>query len=239
VSGARVSTSEIDTAILAGGLGTRLQSVLPETPKILAPVLGRPFLDHLLDRLARQGVRRVTLCLGYRAADVLRHLEKHPYTQRERSVVIEPEPLGTAGAIALARSRLRSDPALVVNGDTIVDADLGSFVAMHRKTGADASILCVEVEDGRRYGSVEFDDRDRIVGFAEKGRAGPGWINAGYYLMGSVVMDRIASRPRGSLERDILGKMEGSTILGYRSHGRFLDIGTPDTLRIAAEFLDS
>jgi mannose-1-phosphate guanylyltransferase len=234
-----MAMSKIDVAVLAGGLGTRLSGVLSETPKILAPVLGKPFLDHLLEGLVRQGVQRVILCLGHRACDVRKHLELRSFAPLEVVSVVEPEPLGTGGAIAFARSHFHSDPVLIVNGDTLVDVDLNEFLAEHRASHAPASILCAEVEDGGRYGRIQLDSRDFVLKFQEKDASatGPTWINAGYYLFGKAVLDRIVELSKGSLELDILGKMGTGTIHAYRTRGRFLDIGTPDTLRMAPEFL--
>jgi NDP-sugar pyrophosphorylase family protein len=232
--------ADIDIAILAGGLGTRLRDVLPETPKILAPVLGKAFLEHLLDRLIRQGARRVILCLGYRAGDVMAYLEARSFAPLEIWTVVEPKPLGTGGAIASARPLLNSDPVLVMNGDTLVDADLNAFLAGHRASHAEASILCTEVEDPGRYGRLEIDAHDRVLRFVEKdANTGPAWINGGYYLFGRAALEAIATLSKGSLERDILQRMRPGTIHASRTHGRFLDIGTPETLSLAHEVLAS
>ncbi len=232
--------ADIDIAVLAGGLGTRLHRVLPETPKILAPVLGKAFLEHLLDWLIRQGARRVILCLGYRADDVLAYLEARSFAPLEIRTVVEPEPLGTGGAIARARPLLNSEPVLVMNGDTLLDADLNAFLAGHGASHADASILCTKVEDTGRYGRLEIDAHDRILRFVEKdATTGPAWINGGYYLFGRAALDAISTLSKGSLERDILQRMRPGTIHASRTQGRFLDIGTPETLGLAREVLTS
>ena len=232
--------AEIDIAVLAGGMGTRLCGVLPETPKILAPIRGKAFLEHLLDWLIRQGARRVILCLGYRGGDVLTYLKARAFAPLEIRTLVEPEPLGTGGAIALARPLLTSEPVLVINGDTILDADLNAFLVAHRASNAEASILCAEVQDPCRYGRLEIDAHDRILRFAEKDATkGPAWINGGYYLFGHATLDAIAKLSTGSLERDILQKMRPGTIHASRTHGRFLDIGTPETLGLASEVLMS
>jgi len=232
--------ADIDIAVLAGGQGTRLRGVLPETPKILAPILGKAFLEHLLDWLIRQGARRVILCLGYRAGDVLTHLKARSFAPLEIRTLVEPEPLGTGGAVALARPLLKSQPVLVINGDTMLDADLNTFLAAHRASHAEASILCPEVQDPSRYGRLEIDAQDRILRFVEKDATdGPAWINGGYYLFGQATLETIASLSKGSLERDILQRMRPGTIHASRTHGRFLDIGTPETLGLANEVLMS
>src|SRR5258708_32799331 len=133
--------ASIDVAVLAGGLGTRLRPVLGETPKILAPIGGRPYLDHLLSWLAGFGATRGVLCLGFRAELVLDHVKRNPFPGLEVGTSIEPEPLGTAGALSLAGPQLPSDLVLGMNGDTFVDADLAAFVAAHRQAGGGASVL--------------------------------------------------------------------------------------------------
>jgi NDP-sugar pyrophosphorylase family protein len=233
--------ANIDVAVLAGGLGTRLQSVLPETPKILAPVCGKPFLEHLLYWLTLQGVRHVVLCLGYRSADVLAFLETRSFAPLHVDTVIESEPLGTGGAVANALTYLSSDPVLVINGDTFVDADLQVFLSAHRLSQAVASILCARVNDAGRYGRLEIDESQRVVRFAEKDPEAttPAWINAGFYLFSRAAMRNIATLKSGSLERDILEKMPAGAIHACLTHGRFLDIGTPESLALAAEVLPS
>ena len=233
--------ANIDVAVLAGGLGTRLQGVLPATPKILAPVGGRPFLEHLLEWLIRQGARRTVLCLGYRSADVLAFLKTRSFAPLEVNTVIEAEPLGTGGAVANVLSRLTSDPVLVINGDTIVETDLKTFLAAHCASQAAASILCARVEDAGRYGRVEIDSQRRLVRFEEKNPAAgkSAWINTGFYLFGRTALQNIAKLTKGSLERDILEKMPAGTIHAFLTGGRFLDIGTPETLALAPEILTS
>lgn len=231
--------ADIDVAVLAGGLGTRLRGVLPEAPKILAPVGGKPFLEHLLGWLTRQGACRVLLCLGYRAADVLTFLEQRSFSPLEIETVIEPEPLGTGGAVAYALPRFRTEPVMVMNGDTIVEADLNAFLAAHHASQAEASILCVRAENTGCYGRLEIGADRRVIRFAEKDppAAGTGWINGGVYLFGRPILQRIAKLAKGSLERDILENTPAGRIYAFHAEGRFLDIGTPEALAVAPEVL--
>lgn len=230
--------SSIDIQILAGGLATRLRGVLTDRPKILAPVAGRPFLRSLLDWLAGQGARRVVLGLGYRADMVLDYLAENPHPDLEIVPIVEPRPLGTAGAVAFARPYFRTDPVMVLNGDTILEADLSEFAAEHRRSSRVASIMCVWLADARRYGSVEIDEAGRILSFREKDSSTlPAWINGGVYLFGGAVLDRIAGLTIGSLERDVLAAMPPRSIHSFRTEGRFLDIGTPESLADAEDFL--
>ncbi|PWC40327.1 nucleotidyltransferase family protein [Azospirillum sp. TSO22-1] len=220
--------SNIDVAVLAGGLGTRIRGVLGDTPKVLAPIAGRAFLGHLLDYLAQFGTQRVVLCLGHLADRVTAWLAQGGHSL-DVVCEIEPRPLGTAGAIRFVRGELTTDPVMVMNGDTFLDADLRAFVASHRLSGAEASVLCVEVDDAARYGRVEIGADGRVIRFAEKA-PGHGTVNAGVYLFSAAFLDRLAASEAVSLERDVLEKLPAGTLHAAVVHGRFIDIGTPDSL---------
>lgn len=231
--------SAIDAAILAGGLGTRVAGVLGDLPKVLAPVGDRVFLDHLLDRLAAQGIRRVVLCLGHGAAAVEAHLRRHPRGDLEISCSVEAEPLGTAGAIAHARALLTSDPVLVLNGDTLIELDLAAFLRAYRAGGGGIAIVCA-LMPGDRYGRVEIDAAGRVARFREKaqGDGAPGWTSAGVYLLDRATLAAIAALGRGSLERDLLERCPPGSIHAFRATGGFIDIGTPQTVAAARRGLD-
>ena len=223
----------IDAAILAGGLGSRIGGLIGDLPKVMAPLAGRPFLAHLLDSLARQGVRRVVLCLGHLARPVLDWLPAAPLPVE---TVVEPRPLGTAGALRLARPLLRSQPALVMNGDSFTDAPLAPFLAAHQASGAEASLLCVAVADAGRYGRVERDGRGQVVRFLEKGAVGPGLISAGCYLFGAAMLDRLMADDRPSLEQGLLASLPPGTLHAHVVAAPFIDIGTPETLAAGEAF---
>lgn len=232
--------SGIDTAVLAGGLGTRIRPVLGDVPKVLAPVGGRPFLDLLLDWLHGQGAGRVVLCLGHLAGHVTAYLEAHPRRDLDVVPVIEPEPLGTAGALRFARPHLRTDPVLTLNGDTFLDADLAAFVARHGAERAKVSLMCVEVPSVARYGSVELDGAGRVRRFAEKDGAGdgdadrPGLVSGGMTLLSAAALDDLAALSGPSFERDFLQVQPMGSIVAGIADGRFIDIGTPPSLARAA-----
>ena len=230
-----MSLAGIDVAVLAGGLGTRIAGVLGDTPKVLAPVEGRPYLAWLLDWLAGFGVRRVVLCLGHLADKVETWVARHQQPDMEIVISVEPAPLGTAGGLRHARPLLRSDPALVMNGDTFLAADLGAFLQRHRTAGADICILCAEVAEAGRYGRVELDEDRYIRRFAEKEPGtGPGLINAGVYLFSAAALDRLAAGDARSIEREIFMAEQPGRIAAEVTRGAFIDIGTPESLAEAA-----
>jgi mannose-1-phosphate guanylyltransferase len=222
--------AEIDVLILAGGLGTRLAGVLEGRPKVLAPVGDKIFLDILLAHLKRFGARRVILSLGHLASVV----QAHVAAMADIETLVEPEPRGTAGAIRFARPRLRSQTVLVLNGDSLVDADLCDFVAQHRSGGAEASLLCANVPDAARFGTVEVA-AGHIRDFREKtGLRRPGTINAGIYAMDQPMLARIQAMEGASLERDVFQKLPAGTLGAYVGDFSFIDIGTPEDLARAS-----
>lgn len=230
----------IDVAVLAGGLGTRLAGAVPDLPKALAPVGGRPFLEHLLDWLESHGARRVALLLGHRAEQIEAHLAAHPRPQLEFAYSIEPAPLGTGGALGFAAHQLRSDPVLVVNGDTFVDGDLAALAQAHREAAAPATLLCVEVPDAGRYGRVDVKG-GRIAAFREKDPSfrGAAVINAGVYLLSQALLASMAPDRPASLERDIFEKFAPGTLGAHvDAKARFVDIGTPESWAGAASVVE-
>ena len=227
-----------DVVILCGGLGTRLRGVLDGTPKVLAPIAGRPFLDYLLAWLNGVGARRFVLALGYQAEAVLAAIARFGTSELQFVPVIETAPLGTAGALRLARGQISSDPALVVNGDSFVATDLCAALGEHRRLRAWASVLCTEVRDAGRYGRVELARNGRIARFVEKapGDAVPGLINAGVYIFSAAALDAVANGDAPSLERDVLAAMPAGTLQAIAGRYPFIDIGTPESWREAADF---
>ncbi len=226
----------IDVAVLAGGLGTRLAAAVPSLPKALAPVAARPFVEHLLDWLVGQGARRIVFLLGHRAEQLEAHLAEHPRAGIAFATSTEPQPLGTGGAIGFAASKLRSDPLLVVNGDTFVSADLAPMLAAHRTNGAPATLLAVEVADAARYGRLDIAD-GRLQAFVEKDAsfAGAAAINAGVYLLSQTLLARIAAQGPCSLERDVFAALAPATLGVHLDRtARFVDIGTPESWQSAA-----
>jgi mannose-1-phosphate guanylyltransferase len=221
-----------DVLILAGGLGTRLRSAVPDLPKVLAPVAGCPYLHHLLRWMARFGARHIVLGLGYRADAVERFLAENEFPDLRITTVVEPEPLGTAGAIRFARHALTTDPVLVLNGDSFADADLCALMARHRAGGALGTLLCAEIDDAARFGRVDIDESGLITRFREKADE-PGvraTINAGVYVLSAQLLDDIAASNARSLERDIFERLPSASLAALTAGCSFVDIGTPESL---------
>jgi NDP-sugar pyrophosphorylase family protein len=231
----------IDILVLAGGLGTRIRSALGDTPKLLAPIGGQPFLSYLLRWPTSFGARRVVLALGHGAAAVQEYLLDFRDTALALTAVVEPRPLGTAGAVRFARVRLHSDPVLVMNGDSFAAADLCGFLAFHRVAGATGTVLCATAEHASCYGRITTDENARIRAFVEKdvefqGRA---LVNAGVYLFSGALLDTIVAMPGPSLERDVFERLPAGSLAAFGGPLDFIDIGTPATLATAATLLAS
>jgi NDP-sugar pyrophosphorylase family protein len=231
--------AEIDIFVLAGGLGKRIRPVLGDTPKLLAPVRDRTYLAYLLDWLTFFGARRIVFGLGYGAQAIRAELERHPRADLTIVTAVEPKPLGTAGAISFSRDQLHSDPVLVLNGDSFVDADLCEFVASYDAGGRLGALLCTQVGDGGRYGQVRIDANGNIESFVEKAASPDGTttINAGVYLLSARLLDMIARARKSSIERDIFPALKPGTLQAFTGAFEFIDIGTPDSLARAGNAL--
>jgi NDP-sugar pyrophosphorylase family protein len=224
--------------ILAGGLGTRLRGVLPDLPKLLAPVNGRPFLRYLLHSLENAGVREVVLCTGHRAEQIRAEFDRCP-TSITLKFSHETQPLGTGGAVRQALKIIDADSFLVLNGDSYIDCDLQPFIAWHQQHGLPGSLLLTHVEDASRFGTVETDEGGVIQAFREKeGQHLPGWINAGVYLLARRLLEPLAEGQPYSIEKDLFPQWLQHGLGGYRVQAAFLDIGTPESLAQAPAFLE-
>jgi D-glycero-alpha-D-manno-heptose 1-phosphate guanylyltransferase len=223
----------MEAIVLAGGLGTRLRSVVSDVPKPMAPVHGRPFLAFVLDRLADAGFARVVLAAGYRHEALRAHFGE-TYRCLDLTYSIEAEPLGTGGAIRLALDRGGAHDVFVLNGDTYLDVDFGSMLAAHARAETMLTMAVCRVPDAARYGALELEG-DIVRRFAEKRSAGPGWINGGTYVMSRALRGRFPNAAAFSFERDFLApEVERIRPAAFRASGRFIDIGTPADYERAA-----
>lgn len=221
----------LEAVILAGGQGTRLRSVVPDVPKVLAPVCGTPFLHLLLGNLARNGFERVVLSVGYRAEMVMRSVGDR-FAGLEISYAREEQPLGTGGGLRLALTRCVNDHVFVMNGDTFLDMDFAAAEALWRTHG-DMLVIGCAVPDTGRYGRLVISD-GYVTAFQEKGLTGPGVINAGCYVLPAGALESFTPGQPFSLETEFLQPMAARRLLRAAvSEGLFIDIGVPEDYRNA------
>lgn len=226
--------------LLVGGMGTRLQSVVPSTPKPLAPVGNKSFLQLLVRQLRSQGIRNLVMCTGYLADQI----EEEFGNGHDWDVAIhyskEPQALGTAGAVKLAERYLPSNSDFfVMNGDSFLELDFRQFIRFHREHGGLISIAVRKVENAMRYGTVELEKPNRIIAFTEKtGRQAPGIVSGGVYVFNRAVLQHIPDGP-ASLEKDVFPGLLKHGVYAFEQHGMFIDIGTPEDYARAQELCDS
>jgi len=231
--------SHISAAILAGGLGTRLRSVVPDKQKVFAEVLKRPFVTFLLDQLDTAGVRNVVLCTGHKGDEVRKHLGE-TYRSLRLTYSQEDAPLGTGGALRLALPHLRSDPVLAMNGDSYANADINAFLEWFAQKDLKSALVLTRVPDTNRYGKVILDKDSRVQSFEEKGeKTNFGWINAGIYVLRRNLVETIPANKAYSLEQDFFPRLVGKGLYGYRYIGEFIDIGTPESYSKAECFFST
>jgi D-glycero-alpha-D-manno-heptose 1-phosphate guanylyltransferase len=228
-AGIQPAPEETCAVLLVGGLGTRLRSTVPSTPKPLAPIGNVSFLELVVRQLQSQGVRRLVMCTGYLAGQI----EDEFGDGHEWGVSIrysrEICPLDTAGAVKLAERCLPDDPDfLVLNGDSFLEIDFHQFIRFHRAHGGLISIAVRKVDNSARYGTVQVDSSHRVTGFTEKSATqGPGLVNGGVYVFNRAVLQHIPDGP-ASLERGIFPRLLKNGVYAFEQNGTFIDIGTPE-----------
>jgi D-glycero-alpha-D-manno-heptose 1-phosphate guanylyltransferase len=229
----------VRVVILAGGFGTRVRHLLPGIPKPMASVLGRPFLEWVVRFYAGHGLQDFILSTGYLSEVVERHFASGPVAGVRVSCRREDTPLGTAGGFLHC-----TDPAapadtqwLVVNGDSLVFADPSPLLARVRTAAAPAGLLGLSLPDASRYGSLDVTADGWLRAFREK-QPGAGTINAGVYVFPqSTVLAQPARRPL-SFELDVFPQLAAAGRVAVEAvSAPFLDIGTPETLAAAEDFI--
>lgn len=226
-----------EAIVLAGGLGTRLAARLKGIPKPMAPVAGRPFLEILLNQLRLAGCARVMLSVGHLHAAIERHFGAS-FLGMRLNYVLEETPLGTGGALRKALRYAAHENVLALNGDTFLDADYAAMLRFHRRQAASLTMAIAHVPNVARYGRV-LTEGNRIAGFEEKGRSGPGWINAGAYVLSRQIEWPAALKQEFSFETDFLAANVGEiSPAAYQVDGFFLDIGVPEDLDRAQTALE-
>ncbi|MBX7142829.1 MAG: nucleotidyltransferase family protein [Oligoflexia bacterium] len=234
-----VSGEQVTAVVLAGGLGTRLRTVVADRPKVLAQVSGRPFIEYILDQVISAEVKQAVLCVGYLAEQIEEQLGSK-YKALQLSYSREKALLGTAGALRFALQQVKTEYLMVMNGDSYCECDFSEFLRFHFSMQSRASMLLTKVGDTRRYGRVLVGERGEISAFEEKGiNDGEGWINAGTYLIHRDLIKEIPLGRTISLEREIFPNWIGKSFFGFcMPQGKFIDIGTPQSYEQAQDMFE-
>lgn len=226
----------MDAIILAGGLGSRLRSVVPDIPKPLAPVNGRPFLDALLEYLDRfPQIGKVVMALGYRAG-AIKERYADPHYHFPIAFSCEELPLGTGGAIKHTLPLASGNDIIVLNGDTYADVNINALLEFHREKSSVATIAVARKEESARYGSVAFDEDHKILSFGEKSDASD-FVYAGTLVLRRSLFDAVSDGMICSLEKDLIPQWLKRGVYAYVHQEGFLDIGTPESYAESGRYL--
>ena len=228
--------NEIDAVILCGGKGTRLQTVVSDRPKVLAAFGATTFLDILIDSLQSNGFKTFILCIGYMKDQIKDH-----YKDKHGLKILfseEDEPLGTGGALKKAKSLIRSETFVVMNGDSICDINFQDFYHFHKNKHAMLSMALVRTKESKDFGNVVINGKHEITSFKEKiSNPSPCLVNAGVYLMQKEIFSLMPENSTFSLEHDIFPQIIGEKCAGFIINSELIDIGTPERYEKAVQLI--
>lgn len=228
--------------ILAGGFGTRLQSVVADVPKPMAPVAGKPFLAYLLQFAHKHGIKKVVLSVGYKHETIVDYFGTQ-YKDIQLEYAIETQPLGTGGGIKLALEKCEAENVYVINGDTFFDISMHDLEEMHLANQSDLTIAVKYMQDFDRYGCIAFDEKGKITSFEEKQKRKEGFINGGIYLLSKSFLMGLDLPEKFSFEQAVMEhyyKSRNFYVFEGSSDRYFIDIGIPeDYERVQLDFEDN
>lgn len=228
---------DVDVVILCGGRGMRLRPLIKDRPKGLVEINGKPFLDILIDYLANFGFKRFILCIGYLGQNIKQYYQNY-HSSLKILFSEEKNPLGTAGAIKNAEPLIKSNPFLVLNGDSLCRINLYEFLNFYIRKKALFSIALTKAKRASDYGAVSLSPSQQILSFNEKVKQKHScFINAGIYIFKNRVFSMIPDKENFSLEYDLFPKIIHKEFYGYVTEEKVIDIGTPARLRNAKAIL--
>lgn len=226
--------------ILAGGFGTRVKHLLPNIPKPMATVANKPFIEWIVNYLQQQNIDKFILSTGYLGEMIEEYFKHQSLDNITINCYQENEPLGTAGGFinAVNLSNQMPDSWLVTNGDSLIFTDLNPMFDYLNNDEVEGVILGLSLSDASRYGSLKYDDDYNLINFAEK-QQGKGVINAGVYLFKHSLVKKFPDKKPLSFEYDVFPELlnQGCKIKVHITEAPFLDIGTPETLIQAENFI--
>jgi D-glycero-alpha-D-manno-heptose 1-phosphate guanylyltransferase len=224
-----------EAIILAGGFGTRLQAVVNDVPKPMAPINNEPFLNYVFDYLKHYQIEHVVLSTGYLSEKIVEYY-KSEYKGIKVSYAKEETPLGTGGGIRLAMTKCSTKYILVLNGDSFFDVDITTHYQNHISKQADCTLALRKVDNAARYGTIVLGRENTIESFKEKDNIEQvGLINGGVYILNrELYLSRTAEANAFSIEKDFYEtKIKELQIFGFEYAGYFIDIGIPEDYKKA------
>jgi len=222
----------MEAIVLAGGFGTRLQSVVADVPKPMAMVHNKPFLEHLFYYLKENGITRVILSVGYKY-EIIEDYFKNSFAGIEIDYAIEEEPLGTGGAILNAVSHARQDHVFIINGDTFFNVDLKILLSRHLSYQSDLTLSLKPMQNFDRYGCVAVDEKNKVSSFKEKEFVIKGKINGGIYILNKKIFRALDLPKVFSFEEFMQKNMSNINIYAAIFDNYFIDIGIPEDYKKA------
>jgi D-glycero-alpha-D-manno-heptose 1-phosphate guanylyltransferase len=218
----------MEAIILAGGLGTRLRSVVADVPKCMAPINNIPFISFIVKYLQNEGVQKFIFSLGYKNEVVINFLNDK-FKNLDKEYIIETEPLGTGGAIKKACEACSEEDVLIINADTIFNIPLATLLYFHKLNNATCTLALKKLQDFDRYGVVECSSKHLIYNFKEKAFCEYGSINGGVYALNVEEFISKNLSEKFSFEKDFLEKfVSENNFYGLNFDNYFIDIGIPE-----------
>jgi D-glycero-alpha-D-manno-heptose 1-phosphate guanylyltransferase len=226
-----------EAIILAGGFGTRLQSIVNNVPKCMAPVNGKPFISYVVNHLLSQGVNRIIFSLGYKSESIIDYIEKE-YKNLDKEYSIEQTPLGTGGAIKLACAKAKEKRVIIQNGDTLFKVNIRDLTNFHYSKNADCVVALKEMVNIDRYGTVDMNNKNIIIAFNQNHSCQFGLINGGVYILNAKEFLKENLPEAFSFETDYLQRFFSvRAMFGLKQDEYFIDIGVPDDYERARDEL--
>ena len=227
----------ITPVILIGGLGSRLRPIVRDRPKGIAEVNGKPFAYYILNQLESHGFKKVVLCTGYMSLEIKEALKLIPF-EIKVEYSEEATPLGTAGALRNALSRIDTTHIMLMNGDSYCDLNISKLILKSQEAKAECLMTLIHLKDSQRFGAVQIDDKGFVTQFLSRPKdPSNSLINAGIYIFSKTLIENIPPNKKLSLEEDFLHSWATENkIKAYLHTGRFIDIGTPNSYNKSHSF---
>lgn len=227
----------MEVIILSGGLGTRLNGVIKNIPKVMAPINDKPFLEYVLNDLNEQKVNKVILATGYKKEYI-----KDYFGNKYKNIIIEyseeEQPLGTGGAILKALTKVTNNNVIIMNGDIYTKLNFADLYKSHLNSGADVTLSLKMMENFERYGSVTLNN-NRITDFNEKKFISKGYMSVGCYVFNRDVLADFKKDTNFSIENDFFTKyVKVMNFMPYFYHDVFIDIGIPEDYELIKKVIN-